>query len=67
MNKEEPILITRQDLVRMRIDYSNTHLLELERIGAFPARIRLTPQKVVWNYAEVMEWLNNHISKRKAV
>jgi predicted DNA-binding transcriptional regulator AlpA len=64
MEKEELLLITRQELAKIGITYSNTHLLSLEKIGAFPQRMRLSPQKVVWNYAEVMGWLNERSSQR---
>lgn len=67
MQKEAPLLITRQDLARIGITYSNTHLLSLERIGAFPNRIRLSPQKIVWNHGEVMQWVNERFSQRGGV
>lgn len=67
MDKDDKIFMTRLDLARMGVAYSNTHLLYLEKIGAFPKRIRLSPQKVVWNHAEVMSWANGLFASREAV
>lgn len=67
MENEGLLLITRQDLAKMGITYSNTHLLYLEGIGAFPNRVRLSPQKVVWNHGEIMEWINERSSQRGGV
>ena len=64
MNDKKKTLLTRSDLNAMGITYSNSHLLELERIGAFPERIYLSKQKVCWDLSEVEAWLDQKRSRR---
>lgn len=64
LDQDTPLLMTRQDLAKMGITYSNTHLLSLERIDAFPQRVRLSPQKVVWRHDEVIAWIDKRFSQR---
>lgn len=49
--------ISREALRSIGINYSNTHLLRLERAGQFPSRIYLSAGKVVWPLAEIDEWI----------
>ncbi len=67
MEITNPLLMTRQDLAKIGINYSNTHLLYLERIGSFPRRVRLSAQKVVWHHGEIISWMNNRSSQREVV
>lgn len=50
-------LLKRRDLVRRGINIGNTTMLRLEAEGRFPKRRYLTPRTVVWNRAEVDEFL----------
>ena len=49
-------VIRRKELRRV-VPLSDTTIYELERRGQFPRRFRLTPRCVVWDLAEVQEWL----------
>ena len=49
-------VIRRKELRRV-VPLSDTTIYELERSGQFPRRFRLTPRCVVWDLAEVQEWL----------
>ena len=60
----QKIVLTRQDLAAMNIEYSNGHLLKLEEMGLFPRRIYLSKQKVCWDYQEVMSWFNEQKNNR---
>lgn len=51
------IFLTRADLKQRGITISNTTLLRREAQGAFPKRTYLTPNTVIWNRAEVDEFL----------
>lgn len=67
MENNKPIsirLLTRADIVALGITYSNTTLLELEKIQAFPQRVRLSGQRVGWVESEIKEWLQSKIIER---
>ncbi len=42
---------------RRLVPYSNMHIWRLEKLGKFPKRIRLGPNRVGWSYREVMDWI----------
>lgn len=51
------IFLTRADLKRRGITISNSTMLRLEASGRLPKRRYLTPRTVVWNRAEIDEFL----------
>ena len=51
-------LLSRSDIRRLGISYCNSHLLRLEANGKFPKRRYLTPARVAWVEAEVLEYIN---------
>lgn len=53
----EKLLYDRSDLFRRGIRLSNTTLLALEKQGAFPRRMYLTPRNVVWPAEAVDEYV----------
>jgi predicted DNA-binding transcriptional regulator AlpA len=57
-------ILTRHDLYNLGITFSNTHLLHLEKIGAFPKRGYLSPQKVFWKADEVNQYLEGRFAAR---
>lgn len=57
-------ILTRRDLYEIGICFSNTHLLYLEKIGAFPRRGYLSPQKVFWKADEVNDYLAGRFASR---
>ena len=48
------------------IPYSGQHIARLEAAGAFPKRIRLGQNRVVWLLSEVEAWLDARIASRDA-
>jgi prophage regulatory protein len=50
--------IRRTDL-RQIVPLADSTIYELERRGEFPQRFFLTPRCVVWDLAEVMDWLES--------
>lgn len=61
------VLITRSELCLLGIEYSNTHLLRLERAGLFPKRIYLSPHKICWKQTEIGAWIHERASHRNDV
>ena len=46
--------------------YSPQHVARLEKAGKFPIRVQLGPKRVGWVEAEVLDWLQLRLDKRKA-
>lgn len=65
MENTQPKLLTRKDLAGLGLGFSNTHSLYLEKIGAFPKRIRLSPQRVCWSADEIQAYLDGCFAERK--
>lgn len=65
MENMQSKLLNRQNLASLGIGFSNTHLLYLEKIGAFPKRIRLSPQRVCWSADEIQAYLDGCFAERK--
>ncbi len=63
-NKHKINLLTRADLLRRGINYSNTNLIEMEKLGLFPKRIMISAQRVAWLEHEVDSFIDDLISKR---
>jgi prophage regulatory protein len=49
--------IRRTELLQM-VPLSDTTIYHMENRGEFPRRFALTPRCVVWDYDEVVKWLN---------
>lgn len=49
--------IRRDELLKM-VPLSDTTIYHMENRGEFPRRFALTPRCVVWDYDEVVQWLN---------
>lgn len=62
--KEQPAVLTRQDLKRLGIKVSNSSLLRWEAHGRFPRRIRLAGCSVAWVADEVNAWLEARKAER---
>ena len=45
--------------VQERTSLSRTTLWRLEKEGLFPSRIQVSPRRVAWSEAEVIEWLKS--------
>lgn len=61
----ERIFLTRADLKQRGIMISNSTLLRREAQGQFPKRTYLTPNTVIWNRAEIDEFLEALFENRK--
>lgn len=44
--------------------YSPQHIARLEKVGKFPKRIRLGPNRVGWVEREVLDWLDERLAAR---
>ncbi|HCI6688639.1 helix-turn-helix transcriptional regulator [Klebsiella pneumoniae] len=51
------VLIDKKRLLEI-IPFSERTIFDLEKKGAFPRRIALSSRKVVWDLAEILEWLD---------
>ena len=60
-------ILIRRDLYELGICFSNSHLLYLEKIGLFPKRGYLSPQKVFWKADEVHDYLAGRFAARGRV
>lgn len=65
--KNKQTILNRRDLYEIGICFSNTHLLYLEKIGAFPKRGYLSAQKVFWKADEINEYLAGRFASRGGV
>ena len=57
-NQIQPLVVDRQGLAKLGIDYSKRQLLDLEAADRFPKRIRLSERRVVWRIADIEAWLD---------
>ena len=46
-------------LVQQLTSLSRTTIWRLESKGSFPSRIQVSPRRVAWSEAEVIEWLKS--------
>jgi len=64
MSEQIEKLLSREDLKRLGISYSNVHALRLEAEGKLPKRIYLSPGRVAWREREVHAYLQRCIAAR---
>jgi len=50
--------------VKELVLYSPQHIARLEKVGKFPKRIQLGPNRVGWVEAEVLDWLQSRLDNR---
>lgn len=53
-------LIDWKGLQKLGVPYSRQHLPRLEKVGRFPPRITIGPNRIVWQYEAVEKWLRDH-------
>jgi len=52
---------------RQLIPYSDMHIWRMEKSGAFPQRIKLSPNgRVGWSLLEVLQWIEARKAEREA-
>jgi len=56
-------ILSKRD-VRALVLYSPQHIARLEKVGQFPRRVRLGPNRVGWVEDEVLDWLQQRINRR---
>lgn len=56
--------IIRQKELQALVPYSGMHLWRLEKVGRFPRRIKLGPNRVGWSLNEVNAWLEARKAER---
>ena len=54
------------DLPEYGVPYTGRWLLDLEKAGKFPQRIRLSQNRVVWSEIEILEWIEQRKAERTA-
>lgn len=47
----------RRDELRQMVPLSDSTIYEMEKRGDFPKRFNLTPRCVVWDYDDVVAWI----------
>lgn len=45
--------------------YSPQHVARLEKVGKFPKRVQLGPNRVGWVEGEVLDWLQSRLDGRE--
>ncbi len=51
--------------VKKLVLYSPQHIARLEKVGMFPKRVQLGPNRVGWVESEVADWLENRLANRR--
>lgn len=60
------LLLTRDDLPRLGLNYSNSTLLRWEREGRFPKRVRIGGHSVAWFVSEIHDFVDSLAQAREA-
>ena len=63
--KKPPILLTLGQL-QERVPYSSTHIWRMEKVGDFPVRVKLGPNRVGWLASEIDDWIEAKALARPA-
>jgi len=58
-------LLSKRQIKEMVL-YSPQHIARLEKAGKFPRRVQIGPNRVGWVEAEVLDWLQTRLDRRKA-
>ena len=59
-------VITRREIVQ-KVGFSLMHISRLEKVGQFPRRIQLGPNRVGWIEDEIDQWIKAKIAERDGV
>jgi prophage regulatory protein len=57
MSHLKRLLVCKKGLRELGVPYSFQHIARLEKAGVFPQRIRLSANRVAWDYEEVCAWI----------
>jgi phage/plasmid-associated DNA primase len=60
-------LLSRADLQVRGIPFSRSYLLQLEKAGRFPARVRLGCNSIAWREHEINAWIEERSAAREAL
>jgi prophage regulatory protein len=56
-------ILSKRELKEMVL-YSPQHIARLEKMGKFPKRVQLGPNRVGWVEREVLDWLQERLDSR---
>ena len=56
-------LITRPELLKL-VPYTFRHIYRMEKVGKFPARVKVGANRVAWVRSEVLRWLELRVANR---
>ena len=56
-------IINKRELKELVL-YSPQHVARLEKVGLFPKRVQLGPNRVGWVLEEVLAWLQERLDRR---
>ena len=56
-------LITRPELLKL-VPYTIRHIYRMEKVGKFPARVKVGANRVAWVRSEVLRWLELRVANR---
>lgn len=56
-------LITKVELLKL-VPYTIRHIYRMEKVGKFPARVRVGANRVAWVRSEVTRWLELRVAAR---
>ena len=56
-------LITRPELLKL-VPYTIRHIYRMEKVGKFPARVKVGANRVAWVQSEVLRWLELRVAGR---
>jgi len=45
--------------------YSPQHVARLEKVGKFPKRVQIGPNRVGWVEEEILDWLQERLDRRE--
>lgn len=49
-----------------KVLYSSTHIDRLEKVGLFPKRYRLGPNRVGWLESEIDDWIRRKLEQHRS-
>lgn len=65
MDQTQPVLMTVREVVTVT-RLSKPTIYKLVRVGDFPTQLRLGENRVAWLQSEVMDWIDQRATARRA-
>ncbi len=51
--------------LKVLVLYSPQHVARLEKVGKFPKRVQIDPNRVGWVEDEILDWLQERLDRRE--